>query len=342
MVVMPTSTRGLIKKIVLGFAAFVGTAVAVPLVGQFFISLAEEWGLYKQPSARLAVVIAWLADLTSQSWFHWIGGILIGFAAGVWLDALMKRREVTLLVPEIDERKLVPEVQELTSDVSAPVASVTLSEALPSLPAPSVVPAVALEPQKPQPPKRYYSPTQKGQIADGLQALRVSLKTFEVNLKDKTVKTVTVFSSFIIPGRGNTARYRMNDEVISGLFSTLQDFDGFMQGMANGPASEVTFLSDPNYRQEAAFLLQSQDYSLAQATVAGHVSWLLITMQKLKGIWDRTHDTASAEEFMSAVRLEKEPFSNVVRSFSRATQPLEQWISDTQARAGELEKSLQH
>jgi hypothetical protein len=74
-------------------ATVVAVAVVAPL-GQFVISLWDEAGAYQHPRAKAAAVLAWFAVVTANSWFHWLGGGVIGFAIGAWLDAVMKRREV--------------------------------------------------------------------------------------------------------------------------------------------------------------------------------------------------------------------------------------------------------
>jgi hypothetical protein len=44
----------------------------------------------------LNTVIAFFAAIASSPSFHWAGGAIIGFAVGVWLDAILKRRDETL------------------------------------------------------------------------------------------------------------------------------------------------------------------------------------------------------------------------------------------------------
>lgn len=68
------------------------TIAVVAPAGQFFISLAEERGWYQNPSAKLRAVIAFFAAIASSPLFHWVGGAIIGFAGGVSLDIILKRR----------------------------------------------------------------------------------------------------------------------------------------------------------------------------------------------------------------------------------------------------------
>lgn len=67
--------------------------VVVPVAGQWFIEYAAALGFYRHPVERAHDVITLLADITSQQWFHWIGGGVIGFFAGVWLDVLVRRND---------------------------------------------------------------------------------------------------------------------------------------------------------------------------------------------------------------------------------------------------------
>lgn len=88
--------RSYVRRIALSLVTAVLTIVVVPLAGQFFISLAEERGWYQNPGARLNAVIAFFAAIASSPSFHWVGGAIIGFAAGVWFDAILKRRDERL------------------------------------------------------------------------------------------------------------------------------------------------------------------------------------------------------------------------------------------------------
>jgi hypothetical protein len=110
--------RGHIKTVALWLAGTVFTVLLVAPVGQFFISLAEEWGWYQHPNAKVATVVAWFTAFAGHSWFHWIGGSIIGFAIGVWLDTLFKRQSATLAINEIDKESLASEAEILAANVS--------------------------------------------------------------------------------------------------------------------------------------------------------------------------------------------------------------------------------
>ena len=58
---------------------------------EFFIELAREGGLYKQPSAKVAAVLEVVTSPVESRWFWAAAGLMFGCAIGVWLDALLRR-----------------------------------------------------------------------------------------------------------------------------------------------------------------------------------------------------------------------------------------------------------
>jgi len=74
-------------------AAIVGGGVITPVVGEFFIKLAEEYGAYDQPSTKVGAAMGAISAITGRPAFPWIAGILIGFALGIWLDYFLRRSE---------------------------------------------------------------------------------------------------------------------------------------------------------------------------------------------------------------------------------------------------------
>jgi hypothetical protein len=84
-------------RVVAGWMAIsVVSATVFGPIGQFFISLADERGWYQHPGAKMSAVIAWLSTLTGNAWFHWIGGGIVGFAIGAWVDGWVRRGSGTL------------------------------------------------------------------------------------------------------------------------------------------------------------------------------------------------------------------------------------------------------
>jgi hypothetical protein len=89
-------TRKLLRTAAAWLASAVVAVSILAPIGQFFISLADERGLYQHPSARVAAMINALAIVVGSPWFHWIGGGIVGFAIGVWVDGTLKRRDETV------------------------------------------------------------------------------------------------------------------------------------------------------------------------------------------------------------------------------------------------------
>ena len=91
-----------IQKIVAVVATFVfGVAIADP-IGHFFIRWAEERGWYDHPSATADTIMNYLSAVAASPWFHWIGGAVIGFAVGAWLDTFLRRRERAPLIKKTE------------------------------------------------------------------------------------------------------------------------------------------------------------------------------------------------------------------------------------------------
>lgn len=83
--------RHIKRAFVVAGATFFTLAVT-PTIGQFFISLAENHGLYKNPDALVFSMMDFIRALADATWFHWIGGGIIGFAIGAYIDSIMKER----------------------------------------------------------------------------------------------------------------------------------------------------------------------------------------------------------------------------------------------------------
>jgi hypothetical protein len=98
-------TRANIRTAAFSLAALVVAIVFTAPAGQFFIALADEWGWYKDPNAKVATVMWWLSLVASNPWFHWCGGAVIGFAFGVWIIRFFpERRDLQPAKPECDNQ----------------------------------------------------------------------------------------------------------------------------------------------------------------------------------------------------------------------------------------------
>lgn len=84
-------TRTVVRRIVLGGASVVLVVAIYPLISEFLIELAKERGFYDHPSETVEQVSAVAAAIVASSWFHWIGGLIVGAAVGLWADTLMRR-----------------------------------------------------------------------------------------------------------------------------------------------------------------------------------------------------------------------------------------------------------
>lgn len=61
------------------------------VAGEWFIEYARERGAYERPTERMAAIMNAMSVVTDAWWFPWIGGVIIGFAVGTWLDAILRR-----------------------------------------------------------------------------------------------------------------------------------------------------------------------------------------------------------------------------------------------------------
>jgi hypothetical protein len=80
-----------IKDMTIWLASIVVAVAFVAPLGQFFISLWDERGSYQHPNATLDAIIRSLSAVAANAMFHWVGGGIVGFAAGAWLGAVSSR-----------------------------------------------------------------------------------------------------------------------------------------------------------------------------------------------------------------------------------------------------------
>jgi len=83
----PGTAAKQLRKWAIGGAIFVVSTVA----GGFILALCDDAGWFKKPWEKVAALIALAHWLTGNPWVHWIGGGIIGFAIGVWLDDVLRR-----------------------------------------------------------------------------------------------------------------------------------------------------------------------------------------------------------------------------------------------------------
>ncbi|MBA2588842.1 MAG: hypothetical protein H0U98_09490 [Alphaproteobacteria bacterium] len=73
---------------------------ALYLVGTVFAiwlgALAQDLHWLDHPRAQVQALMNVLAAVAHSEAFHWAGGVAIGFALGVWLDTMLRRKEAVL------------------------------------------------------------------------------------------------------------------------------------------------------------------------------------------------------------------------------------------------------
>jgi hypothetical protein len=77
-----------VRAVSLAAGAFVVAVAITAPVGQFFIAWATQHHFYDNPDKTVTDVLSWLHAVTSSWWFEWVGGLIVGFAAGAWLDSI--------------------------------------------------------------------------------------------------------------------------------------------------------------------------------------------------------------------------------------------------------------
>lgn len=70
-----------------------GVAI-LPVLSQFFVALAAEFGLYDSPSDKVVKVIDFLSSFLESPVFIGFFGLVIGATFGFWLDKTLRHREV--------------------------------------------------------------------------------------------------------------------------------------------------------------------------------------------------------------------------------------------------------
>lgn len=75
------------------FWAILAAIIVVPVAGEWFVEFAKEKGLYEHPSENADAAMSWLSSLATQPAYWGVAGLAVGMAGGMWMDAVLKRRE---------------------------------------------------------------------------------------------------------------------------------------------------------------------------------------------------------------------------------------------------------
>jgi len=65
--------------------------VILPIAGEFFIKLAEQYGFYEHPSERVGAIMNWLIALASNPIYRIAAAFVVGLALGSWLEILLRK-----------------------------------------------------------------------------------------------------------------------------------------------------------------------------------------------------------------------------------------------------------
>ena len=83
---------GILRRMAAGLSTLIVGAIIVGPAGNFVTALFDEWGWLQHPSQRMMAMFAWFISLTAKAWFHWVGGLVIGFSIGAWIDTVVRKR----------------------------------------------------------------------------------------------------------------------------------------------------------------------------------------------------------------------------------------------------------
>lgn len=100
---------------------FSAGAALFPVVGEFFVELAKENGVYEQPTQRVGVMLTLLGAVADFPGFKLGAGFIIGLACGLWVDAIFKRREQppASAAQQLDRMKLADDAENLAMKIAA-------------------------------------------------------------------------------------------------------------------------------------------------------------------------------------------------------------------------------
>ncbi len=76
-----------------GIIGFACIWIAIPVVGEFAIEIARDFGFYKHPTERMGKAMGILLAIADYPGFKLVVIAAVGLFAGIWLDALMKGRK---------------------------------------------------------------------------------------------------------------------------------------------------------------------------------------------------------------------------------------------------------
>jgi hypothetical protein len=70
---------------------FIAAVILSPLISEYFVELAKDWGLYKHPTEQVQTAMSWLSALASNPSYRLAAAFIVGLAVGSWLEILLRR-----------------------------------------------------------------------------------------------------------------------------------------------------------------------------------------------------------------------------------------------------------
>lgn len=69
--------------------------IAAPVIGEWFVKLAEEHGIYDAPSSHVARLMSWFISLAAIPGYQFLAGCMVGLAGGLWIERFIRSRKLT-------------------------------------------------------------------------------------------------------------------------------------------------------------------------------------------------------------------------------------------------------
>jgi hypothetical protein len=89
---MAKSSYGIVRTAITILASATVSAVIIPVVGEFFISIAKEHHIYELPYKWPGAVMNWLSAISGLPWLREVAIFLAGLTIGMWFDTFARRR----------------------------------------------------------------------------------------------------------------------------------------------------------------------------------------------------------------------------------------------------------
>lgn len=99
----PATMRRRIRKWLSWIASATVAVIVVPVLGQYFVELAREGGIYEQPSEIVGGVTNAVFAFVTQTWVLVFASFIVGLTSGMWLDLLLRNKGKALALRALDD-----------------------------------------------------------------------------------------------------------------------------------------------------------------------------------------------------------------------------------------------